>query len=214
MVKWLSWANTGSSELSAIGDHAFGFGLSLSGALFVECFNDILSFDDFSVDAVFAVEPGALHEGDEELGSVGVGAGVGHREEVGLGVLDFEVLVGKLLSVDGLAAGSVVFGEVTALGHEVSDDSVETASFVAETMFSGAEGSEVFGSLGGDVVVEFEDDSACGLAVDGDVEENFGSGHIQINLKDMLLMIISNIYKRKAPFLSPKMQPNQRPPSW
>ena len=29
------------------------------------------------------VQPGSLHRGDEELGSVGVWTGVGHREESG-----------------------------------------------------------------------------------------------------------------------------------
>ena len=34
-------------------------------------------------DDVAAVEPGAGDRGDEELGAVGVGAGVGHGEEAG-----------------------------------------------------------------------------------------------------------------------------------
>lgn len=38
--------------------------------------------------------------GDEELGAVGVLAGVGHRQLSLLGVLELEVLVGKLVAVD------------------------------------------------------------------------------------------------------------------
>ncbi len=49
---------------------------------------------------VLAVQPGGLVEGDEELGAVGVGAGVGHGEDVGAGVLGHEVLVLELPAVD------------------------------------------------------------------------------------------------------------------
>ena len=37
-----------------------------------------------------------------------VGAGVGHGEETGAGVLLVEVLVGELLAVDGLAASALL----------------------------------------------------------------------------------------------------------
>lgn len=58
-------------------------------------------------DDVAAVEPGGDDGGDEELGAVGVGSGVGHGEHEGLLVGELEVLVGKLLAVDGLAAGAL-----------------------------------------------------------------------------------------------------------
>jgi len=37
-----------------------------------------------------------------------VGASVGHGEETRAGVLDLEVLIGKLLAVDGLATGALL----------------------------------------------------------------------------------------------------------
>lgn len=49
------------------------------------------------------------------LGSVGVGASVGHGQHAGASVLEGEVLVGELVAVNGLAARAVVVGEVTAL---------------------------------------------------------------------------------------------------
>ena len=58
-------------------------------------------------DDVAAVEPGGDDGGDEELGAVGVGAGVGHAEEEGLAVLELEVLVRELLAVDGFAASAL-----------------------------------------------------------------------------------------------------------
>ena len=49
------------------------------------------------------------------LRAVGSGARVGHREDARPRLLEREVLVGELLSVDGLAAGAVAAGEVAAL---------------------------------------------------------------------------------------------------
>lgn len=40
-------------------------------------------------------------------------------------VLQGEVLVLELVSVDGLSAGAIVVGEVTTLAHEVGNDTVE-----------------------------------------------------------------------------------------
>jgi hypothetical protein len=45
-----------------------------------------------SEDDVLAVEPRSDDGGDEELGSVGVGSSVGHREKSGLGVLELEAV--------------------------------------------------------------------------------------------------------------------------
>lgn len=49
------------------------------------------------------------------LRAVGPGSRVGHREDARAGVLEREVLVGKLLAVDGLAARAVAAGKVAAL---------------------------------------------------------------------------------------------------
>ena len=56
---------------------------------------------------MLAVQPGGNDRGDEELGAVGAGARVGHGQQEGLRVLQLEVLVRKLHSVDGLAARAV-----------------------------------------------------------------------------------------------------------
>ena len=88
-------------------------------------FDNVLSGKNLSEDNVLAIQPGAGNESDEELTSVGAGTGVGHRQKVRLGVFKFEVFVSELLTVDGFAAGTVSVGEVTSLGHELSDHSVE-----------------------------------------------------------------------------------------
>jgi hypothetical protein len=76
--------------------------------------------------------------------NIRVGAGVGHGEHERLLVGELEVLVGELLTVDGLATSALIWtvslvlqkrtdelfthvatGEVTTLEHEVRDDTVE-----------------------------------------------------------------------------------------
>lgn len=52
---------------------------------------------------------------DEELGAVGVWSSVGHGQGARFGVLQGEVLIFKLVAVDGLPTSSVVVGEVTSL---------------------------------------------------------------------------------------------------
>ena len=66
-----------------------------------------LAVSDLAEDDVLAVEPRSDDSGDEELGSIGVGAGIGHGEEEGFGVLELEVLVGELLAIDGLPTGAL-----------------------------------------------------------------------------------------------------------
>ena len=56
---------------------------------------------------MFSVEPRGLLGGDEELGTVGVLSGVGHGQPAGTKVLQLEVLVSELLSVDGTATGAL-----------------------------------------------------------------------------------------------------------
>jgi hypothetical protein len=158
-----------------------------AGASSLKSLDDVhgLLVSDLTENDVASVEPRGDDSGDEELGAVGVGAGVSHGEQTGLAVLQLEVLVGELLTVDGLATSAVATGEVTTLKHEVRDDSVERRALVAETLLASAESTEVLGGLGDLFVEEVEVDAATllldggsGLAVledgtlPGDIEEN------------------------------------------
>jgi len=87
--------------------------------------DNLLTVNDLAKDDVLVVEPRAWHSGDEELRAVGVWTSIGHREKEWLGVLELEVLIGKLLAVDALAAGAVLARKVAALDHELRDDAVE-----------------------------------------------------------------------------------------
>lgn len=53
----------------------------------------------------------------------------------------------------------VATGEVTALEHEVGDDSVEGRALVAEALLASAESTEVLSGLGDHVVEEVEVDA-------------------------------------------------------
>lgn len=97
------------------------------------------------------VQPGCLDSGDEELRAVGVGSGVGHAHDSRPGVLEGEVLVLKLVAVDGLSSGAVVVREITTLAHEVGDDAVECGALVSVALLAGAQCAKVLACLGGDI---------------------------------------------------------------
>jgi hypothetical protein len=54
----------------------------------------------------------------------------------------------------------IAFGEVTALEHELGDDTVEGGASVAIAVLTSGEFAEVLGGLGDDVVVELENNAA------------------------------------------------------
>ena len=106
--------------------------------------DNVHALDDGAKNNVTIVQPRGLDRSNEELGSVGVGSSVGHRHDAGSGVLQDEVLILELVSVDGLASGSVVVLEVATLAHEIRNHTVEGGTLVAEALLSGAESAEVF----------------------------------------------------------------------
>ena len=76
----------------------------------------------------------------------------------------------ELLAIDGLAACAVATREVASLEHERRDDTVEARSCITEPVLPSCELTEVLRGLRNNVVKKFEDDTAGGLVVDGDVE--------------------------------------------
>lgn len=142
----------------------------------LDLLDNVVTVSHLTKDNVLTVQPWAGNSGDEELRTVGVWTSVGHRQQtwsvVGLG----KVLVSELLTVDGSTTGSVTSGKVTTLQHELRNDSVESRVGVTETLFTGTQGSEVFGGLWHNVVVQLEGDSTELVAVGGNVEVNLGHG--------------------------------------
>lgn len=132
--------------------------------------------------------------GDEELRTVGILAGIGHGEETLLRVLKLEVLVRELLAIDyenlpsvivkkpvtvigrrrtRLATGTITLGEITALDHELLDDTVESRALVTEAVCTGSQSSEVLSGLGDSLAIETHDNAANGLIALSDIEINF-----------------------------------------
>ena len=80
---------------------------------------------DLSEDAMLTVQMRSVDEAEEELGAVRVWACVGHRQDAPARVLVGEVLISEVGSINRLAASAVSAGEVTTLGHEISDNAME-----------------------------------------------------------------------------------------
>lgn len=126
---------------------------------------------------MFSVQPRALHGGNEKLASISTGTGIGHAQEEGLVMLEIEVLISKLLTVDGLASSTIVTRKVTTLAHEFGNDAVEATALVTEALLTSAESTEVFSSLGDDVVEELKDYAAKRRTAGGNFKENFAARH-------------------------------------
>jgi len=103
--------------------------LAAATAVALDLLDDIHPLDNLTKNNVLAVEPAGHDGGDEELGAVAVGkcvslvintggrvddrslrvrASVSHGQHERLVVGALEILVGELLAVDGLAAGTLI----------------------------------------------------------------------------------------------------------
>jgi hypothetical protein len=107
-------------ELSALGNlDSLGGAVAGLGLGSLNLLDNVVALEDLAEDDVASVEPRGDDGGDEKLRAVRVGSGVGHGQDALLGVLELEVLVLELGTIDGLATSAVALGEVTALDHEV-----------------------------------------------------------------------------------------------
>lgn len=108
-------------------------------------------------------------------------------------MLQLEVLVGKLVAVDGLAASTVTLGEVTALDHEVFDDTVESGALITKALLASSKSSEVLGSLMtrkhgvdgyGSIGCSYLGDSLAVKAEDNTSKLFIAGGHIEVDLQE------------------------------
>jgi len=138
-------------ELTRLSDGDLLTGFATLGAVRLNLLDDIHAFDNSAEDDVFAVEPRGLHCRQKELRAVRIRTCVGHRENTGSGVLELEVLVGKLGAIDRLSSGAVMVSEVSALTHEVRDHPMECRALITEALLSRTQRPEVLRRLWGDV---------------------------------------------------------------
>lgn len=69
-------------------------------------------------------------------------------------MLQLEVLILELVTIDGLATSAIVVGEITSLAHELRDDTMESGSLVTETALASAQSPEVLSGTGHNVSAE------------------------------------------------------------
>ena len=124
-----------------------------------------------------SIEPAGLNSGDEKLRSVGVGTSVGHAQKTSANVVELKVLIGKLFAVNGLSSSSGAVRKVTALKHEIGNDTMELGALVGErlttlshALFASAESAKVLGRLGDDIVEESKSNAASRLAINLNVK--------------------------------------------
>ena len=110
--------------------------------------DNIHAFDNLSENNMFAIKPWGLGRANEKLGTVSVGSGIGHGQNSRSGVLQLEVFVLELVAVNGFSTSSIVVGEISTLTHEVGDHAVESGAFIAETLLSSAESTEILSRFG------------------------------------------------------------------
>ena len=170
-------------ELAAVSNHdRLGGGTRLRPDSLHGIENTKTFFLDLAEDDVLSVEPIGINGAQEELRSVGVRAGVSHGQAALPRVLATragEGFVSELVAIDRLTAGAVAAGEVSALAHELLDDSVEGGALVVQrlagpsgSLLAGAQGTEVFGGLRARVVEQFHFDAARTGPTDGDVKKD------------------------------------------
>ncbi len=113
------------SQLSTVQDHHLGAWFAAAATAGLDSLQDFQSFTQFTEDHVFSIQPRGDCRGDEELGAIGVGAGVRHAQQTSLEVLELEVFILKLCAVNGFSTGAIAGGEVATLTHEIRNNPME-----------------------------------------------------------------------------------------
>jgi len=165
-------------QFTAVVNDNLGAGAASLGTILLNGINNVQTLSDLAKNGVLAIEPSGLDSADEELGSVSVGSSVGHGEDTGASVLEGKVLISELLTIDGLATGTVAASKVSTLKHELGNDTVESATLVAKALFASAKSTEVLGSLGNNILSQLHNDTAKRAAVGRDIKENLGVRHV------------------------------------
>lgn len=138
----------GMLQLAAVRNHDLRTGAAIWAAIALNLAHHIHAVSYAAEHNVLPIQPSSLHCAQEELRPISVGTSIGHGQDSRASVPQLEVLILKLLTIDGLATSTIASSEVATLAHEVRDDTVEGASFISKSLLSGAQGTEVLRSLG------------------------------------------------------------------
>ena len=129
---------------------------------------------------MLAVQMRGLLEGNEELGAVCVLSCVSHAQQEGLVVLELEVFILKLSSIDTFTPSSIKLCEVSSLGHESSDDTMKNgiekvqvlARLGGSALFSSAETSEILSGQWSNIFEELHLHSSRWLSLNLNIKIN------------------------------------------
>merc|ERR1719391_800592 len=124
---------------------------------------------------LFTVQPLCFGSTQEKLGSVSVGSSIGHRKNSRSGVLQSEVFILELITVDRLASSSVAVGEITTLAHEVGDHPVEGRSLEPESLLTGAQSTEILRGLRDNIGPQLHDNFPKRSSISSNIKETPGS---------------------------------------
>ena len=111
---------------------------------------------------MFAIQGRRGTQGNKKLRAVGVFAAVGHRQQPGLVMLDFERFVGKRGTINAVPPGAVSHGVIPALDDKVGHNSVDDGIVV----MGQAEFVKIVGRDGDNVVKQLHNDASNHGAVD------------------------------------------------
>ena len=128
-----------------------------------------------------SIEMGSSYEAKEELGSIGIRAGICHGKDSFFSMFSYvQVLVSEFGTIDTLSSSSISNCEVTSLGHKAGDDTMEFGALEVErhalltlSFLTRAEAAEVLSCLGSVLSVEGNFNSSRGLSTNGDVKEHY-----------------------------------------
>ena len=130
------------------------------------------SLEDFPEHNVASVQPRGHFRRDEKLRSVSILPGVRHGQPAGAEMLQFEIFVFEPLSINASPSGPVSSSEISALDHEIFDDSVERGALVSLSLGFLRQLLEVPGSFWYSFPEESDFNPSSRLSPNSDFEPN------------------------------------------
>jgi hypothetical protein len=120
------------NELTTINNsNLFNWLISRCSRIFLNFLNEFIILDDSSKDGVLFVQMRCSTKANEKLRPIRVWTSVCHRQDSFVSMWIPNLLIGKLLSVNASASGTISCSDVATLRHESFNHSVENAVFVS-----------------------------------------------------------------------------------
>ena len=122
---------------------------------------------------MFSIQPRCFGKTNKKLGPIGVASGVGHWQDSRSSVPQLKILIIKRpIPVNGFAPSSVMLGEITALAHEVRNDTVKDWAFESEPLFTRTKGTEIFSGPGDNISPQLYDNLTNRWTTGSNIKKN------------------------------------------